>query len=166
MIQNGLNAENVSVNKTSIESTLIFNLKKLNFNFIGKISDASTFCSLSPKETEEIKNNVQSTESTPIPISDIFKNSKKNSCENFSQNYDIISSMKKNPPKLPGIFYHDYNLQNRKNLINETYGEIYQGTVPNIFFGHLMTRKNRPVKKSCMTQRIKTKLVTIIYYAP
>ena len=74
--------------------------------------------------------------------------------------------MKKNPPKLPGIFYHDYNLQNRKNLINETYGEIYQGTVPNIFFGHLMTRKNRPVKKSCMTQRIKTKLVTIIYYAP
>ena len=115
---------------------------------------------------EEIKNNVQSTESTQIPISDISKNSKKNSCENFSQNYDIISSMKKNPPKLPGIFYHDYNLQNRKNLINETYGEIYQGTVPNIFFGHLMTRKNRPVKKSCMTQRIKTKLVTIIYYAP
>jgi hypothetical protein len=29
-----------------------------------------------------------------------------------------------------------------------------------------MTRKNRPVKKSCMTQRIKTKLVTIIYYSP
>ena len=75
--------------------------------------------------------------------------------------------MKKSPPNLPGVYSHDYNLANVKNnLINETYGEIYQGTVPNIFYGHFMSGKKRPAKKSCMTQRYKKKLVTIIYYSP
>jgi hypothetical protein len=94
-------------------------------------------------------------------------NTQKNSIENYSQTYDVLSLMKKNPPQIPGIYSHDFNLKNIKNnLINETYGEIYQGKVPNIFFGHFMSIKNRPAKKSCMTQRHKQKLLTIIYYSP
>ena len=158
MIENVIIAEDVSQTKPSIESNnKLFNLKKLFNNCIGKISDASTFCSLSPKKSSELKNNSHSKNINP---------KKNNSLDNYSQSYDILSSMKKTPPNLPCIYSHDYNLANIKNnLINETYGEIYQGTVPNIFYGHFMSRKNRPAKKSCMTQRHKKKLVTIIYYS-
>ena len=159
MLKNVIIAENVSPNKPSIESNnKLFNLKKLFNNYLGKLSDASTFCSESPKKSSELKNN---SHSNNININ------KNNSLDNYSQSYDVLSSMKKSPPNVPGIYSHDYNLENIKNnLINETYGEIYQGKVPNIFYGHFMSRKNKPAKKSCMTQRHKKKLVTIIYYSP
>ena len=157
MIENVIIAENACPNKPSIESNTIFNIKKLNDNYIGKLSNASTFCSLSQKDSSELKNTTQ-TKSI---------NTKKNSIENYSQTYDVLSLMKKNPPQVPSIYSHDFNLKNIKNnLINETYGEIYKGKVPNIFFGHFMNIKNRPAKKSCMTQRHKQKLLTIIYYSP
>ena len=156
MIENVIIAEDVSLNKPSIESNnKLFNLKKLFNNYIGKLSDASTFCSLSPKKSSELNH------SKKISLKNI------NSKDDYSQSYDILNLMKKSPPNLPGVYSHDYNLANVKNnLINETYGEIYQGTVPNIFYGHFMSRKKRPAKKSCMTQRHKKKLVTIIYYSP
>ena len=158
MIENVTIAEDALPNKPSIESNYKpFNLKKLFNNYIGKLSDASTFCSLSPKKSSELKNNSHSNNINP---------KKNNSKDNYSQSYDILTLMKKIPPNLPGVYSHDYNLKNVKsNLVNETYGEIYHGTVPNIFYGHFMSRKNRPVKKSCMTQRHKKKLVTIIYYS-
>ena len=158
MNENVIVAENVSPNKPSIESNKLFNLKKLiNLN-IGKLSDASTFCSVSPKKSSDLKN---------ISHSKNISTKKNNSKDDYSQSYNILTLMKKNPPNLPGVYCHDYNLENVKNnLINKTYGEIYQGTVPNIFLGHFMCRKNRPAKKSCMTQRHKKKLVTIIYYTP
>ena len=55
MIENVIIAEDVSLNKPSIESNnKLFNLKKLYYNYIGKLSDASTFCSLSPKKSSEL----------------------------------------------------------------------------------------------------------------
>ena len=55
MIENVIIAEDVSLNKPSIESNnKLFNLKKLFNNYIGKLSDASTFCSLSPKKSSEL----------------------------------------------------------------------------------------------------------------
>lgn len=83
--------------------------------------------------------------------------------------------MKEYPPKMPGLFDYAYNLQNNNsyNKINESFGEIYNETVPIIFNNHLMTiineekanKKNTYIKSS-ITQRNKKKLLTILYYSP
>ena len=158
MIQYDVNQEIQSTNKKNIES------KKILFNpYIENLSNASTFCSLTTKESDESKlNNISSSINTNsnIATSDtktsIIKNTTKEKSDNYSQNYDIMTQMKKQPPKLPELLNHDYNLNNvNKNSKNETYGEIYKGKIPNIFYGHLMIDKNGSINKSCITQRNK-----------
>lgn len=85
--------------------------------------------------------------------------------ELYTQNYDL-TCMKKQPPKLPDIFYHEHNLN--CTIKNETYGQINKGTIGNIFYSHLMTfnYKKKKLIKSCVTQRNQKKLLTIIYYKP
>ena len=56
--------------------------------------------------------------------------------------------MKPNPPELPNIYNHEYNFMNPKNnSTNETYGEIYKGKIPVLFFNHLMVEKKKSFKK-------------------
>ena len=75
--------------------------------------------------------------------------------------------MKPTPPELPNIYNHEYNFMNPKNnSTNETYGEIYKGKIPVLFFNHLMVEKKKSFKKSSVTQRNKKKCLTIIYYSP
>lgn len=74
--------------------------------------------------------------------------------------------MKKLPPKIPDIYIHEYNLNKNIKTKNETYGKITKGTIPSVFFGHLMIEKKQSITKSCITQRNKKKLLTIVYYAP
>jgi hypothetical protein len=98
----------------------------------------------------------------------------KKKAEIFSQNIDV-SSIKGKPPQLPEIFFHDYSF-NDKLMLNsdETFGKLNQGTIPVVFYNHLMIseenqnfiyKKNKYFRTSA-TQRNKNKLLTIIYYSP
>ena len=96
--------------------------------------------------------------------------------EFYTQNKDI-SCMKETAPKLPELMNHEFNLRNKNildNKNNETFGELNMGTVPIIFYNHLMitesstkigNKKNKYFKSS-ITQKNKKKLLTIIYYSP
>ena len=83
--------------------------------------------------------------------------------ELYSQTHDL-TCMKKQPPKLPDIFYHEHNINNISQ--NNSYGELYKGTIGNVFYSHLMTfnYKKKKLIKTCVTQRNQKKLLTIIYY--
>ena len=68
------------------------------------------------------------------------KNENKKNLETYSQGKDTLKYLKINPPKLPNIYNHDYDLKNVDTMSkNETYGKITKGTIPVVFFGHLMS---------------------------
>ena len=92
------------------------------------------------------------------------KKENKNNSETYSQGSDTLNYLKINPPKLPNIYNHDYDLKNLDN--NETYGKINKGIIPVVFFGHLMSEKKKTFNRLSTTQRNKKKLLTIIYYTP
>ena len=121
---------------------------------------------------------------TSIPVNTALKHDKKTN-KNHKVNKDIkrleknefytqskdISCMKELAPKLPESMNHEFNLQN-KNIVdkksNETFGELNKGTIPIIFYNHLLINENKKNKyfKSSITQKNKKKLLTIIYYSP
>ena len=152
-------------NKKRIESNLLSYI--IN---IGKLSNASTFYSTNAKESEETKKNYNiSSSNNNSNIEALVKKASKIRNENnsglYSQDFDILNFMKIKPPKLPNIYDHDYDLQNsNKKPKNEAYDEIDKGKIPVIFLGHLMTGKKKSLNKTCITQRNKKKLLTIIYY--
>ena len=96
--------------------------------------------------------------------------------EIMPQNKDI-SCMKEFAPKIPELMNHEFNLRNKNildNKSNETFGELNKGTIPIIFYNHVMitenstkigNKKNKYLKSS-ITQKNKKKLLTIIYYSP
>lgn len=95
--------------------------------------------------------------------------------ELYSQDYNCLKAMKEIAPKMPPIFNHVYNFKNNSFLYkkNETLGLLYKGTIPNVFYDHLMfdQKNNFDVNKSrykkiSLTQRNKKKLITILYYRP
>ena len=101
----------------------------------------------------------------------VLKKRNINNSETYCQDYDIVNFMRKNPPKLPSIYDHNYDLQNsNKKSKKETYGEINRGKIPVIFFGHLMIEKEKRFIKSSITHRNKKKIVdyyilyTLIYF--
>ena len=95
------------------------------------------------------------------------KNENKKNLETYSQGKDTLKYLKINPPKLPNIYNHDYDLKNVDIMSNnETYGKITKGTIPVVFFGHLMSENKKSLKRLSTTQRNKKKLLTIIYYTP
>ena len=87
--------------------------------------------------------------------------------EAYVQDNDILNYMKKNPPKLPNIYNHDYDFKSSdKNYNNDTCGKINKGAIPVVFLGHLMIEKKKVFNNLSITQRHKKKLLTIIYYTP
>ena len=108
----------------------------------------------------------------------VINKDKKKVLESYSQNYNLLC-MKKNPPKLPEVYYHEHNFCNNRIGVgfNTSYGQLDRGTIPNIFFGHMMVdcnkskfgfegKKIKKYIKSSATQRNNKKLLTIIYYSP
>ena len=87
-----------------------------------------------------------------------------------------VNIMKKSPPKIPGLFFHNYNFEENETISksNETFGKLNKDTVPITFYGHLMINKSgkkiinngKKYMKTSITQRNKNKLLTIIYYSP
>ena len=109
---------------------------------------------------------------------DAINKNKNKVLESYSQNYDLIC-MKKNPPKLPEVFYHSHNFQSNEIMAhtNSSYSQLNRGTIPNIFFGHMMVecnkfkmgfrgKKFKKYIRSSATQRNNKKLLTVIYYSP
>jgi hypothetical protein len=95
--------------------------------------------------------------------------------EIFSQNIDVINSMKEKPPKLPELFSHDYTFSDKFiEKSNETFGKLNRETIPVAFYNHLVfNEENKKLvnnkHKYCrtsLTQRNKNKMLTVIYYSP
>lgn len=99
----------------------------------------------------------------------------KTKVEIFSQNIDVINFMKENPPKLPELYFHDYNFNDKLiEKSNETFGILNKETIPVSFYNHLITseenkklaNKKHKYCRTSLTQRNKNKMLTVIYYSP
>ena len=101
--------------------------------------------------------------------------SNKTKVEIFSQNIDAINIMKEKPPKIPELFYHDYNFSIKLiEKSDETFGQLNREIIPVAFYNHLFIKgeskklvnnKNKYCRTS-LTQRNKNKMLTVIYYSP
>ena len=141
------------------------NIIKTDMNTNNKISTPVNTTQLNPKKNKENISNHNC---------EIFSEKKQPGL--YIQNKDKAYRLKEKPSKFPYLYYHDSNLEEKNMPLNkncETYGKVCRDAVPGIFFNHVMTCKNKKNinnrKKYCeisITQRVKKKLLTIIYYSP
>ena len=137
---------------------------------INKKNNITTLNNIPPHKEIKSCNNVDNSINN--------KTNKKAVLDSYSQNYNLLC-MKKNPPKLPEVFYHKHNFKSSEIVVgtNSSYAQLNRGTIPNIFFGHLMVESNKfkigfggkKLKhyiRSSATQRNNKKLLTVIYYSP
>jgi hypothetical protein len=92
----------------------------------------------------------------------------------YGQNYNL-ENMRKMAPKANELFYHIYNIKNINIYIkdNETLGNLNKDIIPNVFYNHMIYNRDNSIidnkckyLKSCILQRNKKKLSSIIYYFP
>ena len=147
---------------------------------------------IASKNKNFVKTNMNINNKISTTVNTIKLNSKKNkenisnhNCEKFSekkkpgqyiQNKDKTYRLKEKPSKFPYLYYHDSNLEYNNIPLTkncETYGKICRDVIPRIFFNHVVTCKNKKNinnRKKCfeisITQKVKKKLLTIIYYSP
>ena len=77
--------------------------------------------------------------------------------------------LKSFPPKIPNLYDKKYLLEqnaNKNYFYNNTYKKINQSEVPNTFYNHIMYINNKKFNSISITNRIKGKLLTILYYSP
>jgi hypothetical protein len=114
------------------------------------------------------KNKISSNGIKNINIKDIkncnyFVNNKS---EKKIEKGNILRSL---PPAVPELFNNMYILSNKnKNYGNSNNSSIKINKVPNCFYKHLMIKHNNNRTYLCcsITERIKAKLLTIIFYQP
>ena len=107
-----------------------------------------------------------------------IKNNNENT-KNFKEviNNNIIiknKTLKSFPPKIPNLFDYKYNLSLDENniFISDYYKKINGSIIPNIFYNHLIINNNKISKENSnyfsisTTNRIKGKLLTILYFCP
>lgn len=141
------------------------NFVKTNMNINNKISTTVNTIKLNSKKNKE-----------NISNHNCEKFSEKKKPEQYIQNKDKTYRLKEKPSKFPYLYYHDSNLEYNNMPLSkncETYGKICRDVIPRIFFNHVMTCKNKKNinnRKKCfeisITQKVKKKLLTIIYYSP
>ena len=94
--------------------------------------------------------------------------------ELYGQNFNL-EYFRKNPPKAPELFDHIYNIQNINVFTkdNEALGSLNKDIIPNVFYNHMIYNRDNSINynkckyfKSCIVQRNKKKLSSIIYYFP
>ena len=192
--------------KYNSKDKLIYNENKnINFN-INKIKDGKNVIKacevkinnfISNKTIDSVNNKLQCKfNNLPIPVNTnlnsnnnkkyiskqkqslkLKDSSNKTKAEIFSQNIDVINFMKEKPPKLPDLFFHDYDYNYNDKLIeksNETFGKLNKETIPVAFYNHLVISEenkklvnNKPKYcRTSLTQRNKNKMLTVIYYSP
>ena len=149
--------------------------KKEKINKTNNITSIKNIPPHGEKKVNNVGNRIYKNHKNPLETNVVYKEKKK-ILESYSQNFDL-NCMKKNPPKLPEVFYHKYNLHNFELNSKNSYEKLGRGTIPNIFFGHWMVecnksnfgfggKKFKKFVKSSATQRNNKKLLTIVYYAP
>jgi hypothetical protein len=125
------------------------------------------------KNINEMKNNVnlEKTEQQK-KTNKIFKK------ENNKSNNILIDRqyLKSFPPKKPSLFNNEYIFlenNNKNNTVNKSCIYMDRSKIPNIFYNHLMLQNDEIQKKQnskymtiSTTNRIKGKLVTILYIRP
>lgn len=154
------------------------NLKLNEYKKIKKYSEKNN--NLEIKKTATNINNASKNVNvnTFIKKNHISKhNSKINTNEIYTQDKEIVKTMKEYPPNKPGLYAHDYNLAKENDIDkkSESFGTMNRDTVPIIFYNHLMIGRKGDIKnvnnkkrylKTSITQRNKKKLLTIIYCSP
>ena len=100
----------------------------------------------------------------------------KNECDNIinkSIDIQLKNDLKPLPPKIPFLFNNIYKLcKEEQNNINSSYDTINRSEVPNAFYNHIMITNNNISNKNSkpysfsITNRIKGKLLTIVYLSP
>jgi hypothetical protein len=90
----------------------------------------------------------------------------------YGQNYNL-ENMRKMDPKGNELFYHIYNIKNINIYINETLGNLNKDIIPNVFYNHMIYNREHSIcnnkckyLKTCIVQRNKKKLLSVIYYFP
>ena len=143
-------------NSKSLSPKRNLSLKKLNFNIKNeKNKSKSRTNDISSKKNE--KNNKN-------------KKSKNPKNDEYSQNHHL-NILNKFAPKLPELLNYEQNFEPKANNYSNEYSSLKKIKVLNVFFGHLMTVKEKKFKnkkyiKTSITQRTKEKLLTYVYYKP
>lgn len=152
-------------NKILINSIILFE-KILKFQKEDNINELKTTGKNILNQTSNNKGKIKTKENNKI-----FKND----CDNIINKSNIIqlkNDLKPLPPKLPFLFNNIYKLckEGQNNIyINSPYEKINRSEVPNVFYNHIMITNNTPNKNSkfyslSTTNRIKGKLLTIVYF--
>lgn len=138
---------------------------------LNNINKVITIGNENKKENDKININCND----KIPFKDIKNIINRNNmnCNYFINNKKLekVKILKSSPPTLPELFNNMYILSNdSKNYCgNSNYSGFRINKIPNNFYNHLMLKKNCANKFyfSCsITKRIKSKLLTIIFYQP
>lgn len=138
------------------------NKNNINFNNINILGNKNF------ENHRANKNNISFNRIKNINIKDIkncnyFVNNKR---EKKIEKGNILRSL---PPTVPELFNNMYILSNKsKNCNNSNNSSITINKVPNCFYKHLMIihNNNRMYLSCSITERIKAKLLTIIFYQP
>ena len=94
--------------------------------------------------------------------------------ELYGQNFNL-EYFRKIPPKTPELFNHIYNIKNINVFTkdNETLGNLNKDIIPNVYYNHMIYNRDLEINnnkckylKSCIVQRNKKKISSIIYYFP
>ena len=145
-------------------------IDSVNYKLQNKINNLSLPVNTIPNSNNKEKYNSKQKQSLKLEAI-----SNKTKVEIFSQNVDAINIMKEKPPKLPDLFFHDYNFSDKLiEKSNETFGKLNREIIPVAFYNHLViseeskklvNNKNKYCRIS-LTQRNKNKMLTFIYYSP
>lgn len=105
----------------------------------------------------------------------VHKSEKKvKTIELYGQNCNL-EYFRKIPPKVPELFSHIYSIKNNNVFIkdNETLGNLNKDIIPNVYYNHMIYNRDLEIinnkckyLKSCIVQRNKKKISSIIYYFP
>ena len=158
----GKDKNSLNNNKNIIENNIkvknVINPKNVNtFSFVNKDFnnnkiDKSIHNVIRTKKNEESK---------------IFKEDTIKNKNNILIKKEVLSYF---PPKISLLYNHKYLLEsNTKNnfLNNNSYKKINRSVIPNIFYNHIMKKNNKAkIRKISTTNRIKGKLLTIVYFIP
>ena len=159
---------NIEPNKTYFINSLILFEKILKFQKEENIIEQKTAEKNILNKTSNNKGKIKPKENNKI-----FKND----CDNIFNKSNAIqlkNDLKPLPPKLPFLFNNVYKLseEGQNNIyINSTYDKINRSEVPNVFYNHIMITNNISNENSkfysfSTTNRIKGKLLTIVYFSP
>jgi hypothetical protein len=155
--KNSLN-KNKNIIENNIEVKNVINPKIVNNNnFNDNKTNKSIHSVIRAKKNEESK----------IFQEDTIKNK-----NNILIKKELLSSF---PPKISLLYNNKYLLESdtKNNFLNDnSYKKLSRSVVPNIFYNHIMIKnkkakfENQKFNSISTTNRIKGKLLTIIYFIP